>query len=124
VEQFSQLLNVHRVSDVWEIEIHTAEPSVPDPSPSEVEIVIATLDKYKSPCSDQIPAEMVQTGGETLQTEVHKLVNSIWGREELPDQRKESIIVPIYKKGDNSDCSNYLINFIQHFIQYPSFKVK
>jgi hypothetical protein len=26
----------------------------------------------------------------------------------LPDHRKESIIVPIYKKGDKTDCSNYL----------------
>jgi hypothetical protein len=38
---FSQLLNVHRVSDVRQIEIHTAEPLVPDPSPFEVEIAIA-----------------------------------------------------------------------------------
>jgi hypothetical protein len=30
---FSQLLNVRRVSDVRQIEIHTAEPVVPDPSP-------------------------------------------------------------------------------------------
>jgi hypothetical protein len=26
---------------------------------------------------------------------------------ELTDQWKESIIVPIYKKGDKTDCSNY-----------------
>jgi hypothetical protein len=38
---FSQLLNVHRVSDVRQIEIHTAEPLVPDPSPFEVEVAIA-----------------------------------------------------------------------------------
>jgi hypothetical protein len=36
---FSQLLNVHRVSDVGQTEIHTAEPLVPDPSPFEVEKV-------------------------------------------------------------------------------------
>jgi hypothetical protein len=38
---FSQLLNVHRVSDVRQIEIQTAEPLVPDLSPFEVEIAIA-----------------------------------------------------------------------------------
>jgi hypothetical protein len=30
---FSQLLNVHSISDVRQIEIHTAEPLVPDPNP-------------------------------------------------------------------------------------------
>jgi hypothetical protein len=34
---FAQLLNVHRVSDVRQIETHTDEPLVPDPSPFEVE---------------------------------------------------------------------------------------
>jgi hypothetical protein len=36
-------------------------------------------------------------------SEIHKLVNSIWNKEELPEQWKESIIVPIYKKGDKTD---------------------
>jgi hypothetical protein len=43
---FSQLLNVHRVSDVTQIEIHTTEPLVPDPSPSEIDIAIAKLKSY------------------------------------------------------------------------------
>jgi hypothetical protein len=49
-------LNDHRVSDVRKIEIHTAEPLVPDPSPFEVETAIAKLKRYKSPGSDEIPA--------------------------------------------------------------------
>jgi hypothetical protein len=49
---FSQLLNVHNVSDARQIEVHTAEPSVPGPSRLEVEIEIAKLKKYKSPGSD------------------------------------------------------------------------
>jgi hypothetical protein len=42
-KNLSQLLKVHRVSDVRQIEIHTAELLVPDPSPLEVEISIANL---------------------------------------------------------------------------------
>jgi hypothetical protein len=60
---FSQLLNVHNVNDVRQIEVHTAEPLVPGPSRLEVEIDIAKLKKYKSPGSDQIPAELIQAGG-------------------------------------------------------------
>jgi hypothetical protein len=37
---FSQLLNVHKVSDVRQIEIYTADTLVPDPSPFEIEIAI------------------------------------------------------------------------------------
>jgi hypothetical protein len=32
---------------------------------------------------------------------------SVWNEEELPDQWKEFIIVPIYQKDDETDCSNY-----------------
>jgi hypothetical protein len=40
---FSQLLNVHNVSDVRQIEVHTAEPLVSGSSRLEVEIAIAKL---------------------------------------------------------------------------------
>jgi len=42
---FSQLFNVHEVKDVGQAEIYTAEPLVPEPSASEVELAI---DKLKS----------------------------------------------------------------------------
>jgi hypothetical protein len=74
---FSQLLNVHNVSDIRQIEVYTAEPLVPGPSCLEVEIAIAKLKKYKSPGSDQIPAELIQAGGEILLSEIHKLINSV-----------------------------------------------
>jgi hypothetical protein len=53
---FSQLLNVHKVSDFRQIEVHMTEPLVPGSSRLEVEIATATLKKYKSPGSDEIPA--------------------------------------------------------------------
>jgi hypothetical protein len=59
-------LNVYRASDVRQIEIHTAEPLVPDPSPFEVEIAIAKLKRFKSPGGDQIPEEVLQAGSEIL----------------------------------------------------------
>jgi hypothetical protein len=60
---------------------------------------------------------------------IHKLITSIWNKEELPHQWKESIIVPIHKTGDKTDCNNNrwipLLStyFIQNFIKYPSFTV-
>jgi hypothetical protein len=87
--------------------MHTAEPFAPEPSAAEVEVAVGKLKRYKSPGVDQIPSELNQAGGETLCSEVHKLMKLIWNREELPHQWKESIVVPIHRKGDRTDCSNY-----------------
>jgi hypothetical protein len=97
------VIELHKVSDVRQIEIHTAESLVPDPCPLEVEIAIAKLKKYKSPGNDKILAELIQAGGETLQSEIHKLINCIWSKEDLPDQWKESTIVSVYEKGNTTD---------------------
>ena len=50
---------------------------------------------------------MIKAGGRTIRREIHKLIISVWNKEELPDEWKESIIVPKYKKGDKTDCNNY-----------------
>ncbi|KAJ4442490.1 hypothetical protein ANN_04076 [Periplaneta americana] len=106
---FAQLLNVHRPNrnDRDEIEIQTAEPFIPEPTLSEVEIAIENLKKYKSPGIDQIPAELIQEGGSALYSEIYKLVLAIWEKEIVPEQWKESIIVPIFKKGDKTNCGNF-----------------
>jgi hypothetical protein len=60
---FSQILNVQKVSDVGQIEVHMNEPLVPGSSRFDVEIAIAKLKKYKSSSSVQIPAELIQAEG-------------------------------------------------------------
>jgi hypothetical protein len=94
---FSQLLNVHGVSDVRLIEVHTSELTIPDRS----------LSDLQSPGSGQIPVDMIQAGGEILLSAIHIFFNSIWNKEELLDQWKESVSVAIHKKGDKTDCNNY-----------------
>jgi hypothetical protein len=42
-----------------------------------------------------------------LRSEIHKLIRLIWNKEELPHQWRESIVVPINKKRDKTECSNY-----------------
>jgi hypothetical protein len=88
---------VHIIRDVRELEVHIFEPLVPGPSLLRAEIAIAKLEM-----SDQI-----QAGGKSLLSAIHKLINSVWNKEQLPDQWKESINVPIHKKGDKTDCNNY-----------------
>jgi hypothetical protein len=96
-------LNVQGAGGIRQTEIQAAEPSA-----AEVEIAIRKLKRCKAPGSEQIPAEQIQPGGGgILHSEIHKLIILIWNKEELPHQWKELIVVPIHKKGDKTDCSNY-----------------
>jgi hypothetical protein len=65
-ELLSQLFNVHNVSDVRLIEVHSTEPLVPGPSHLELESGIAKLKRYKSPGSDEILTELIQAEGKIL----------------------------------------------------------
>jgi hypothetical protein len=70
---------------------------------------------------DQIPAGLIKAGGRTNCSEIHKLINSIWNKEELPEQWKETIIVPIYKRRVKTDCSIKACQFCQiHTKFYPA----
>jgi hypothetical protein len=86
---FSQILNVHGVSDVRQAEIHTAELLVPEPSALKVELAIEKLKSHKSPGIDQIPAKLIKAGSRTIRCAIHKLIIAIWNKEELTEEWKE-----------------------------------
>jgi hypothetical protein len=52
----------------------------PESRPFEDEIIVTNLRTYKSPKTDQIPAELIQAGVETY-SEIHTLNNSILNKE-------------------------------------------
>jgi hypothetical protein len=83
-------LNVYGAAGVRQTEMLTAEPFVPELSVSEVEVAVGKLRSYKSPGVDQIPAELIEAGGETLHSEIHKLIKLIWN-EELPHQWRSQL---------------------------------
>jgi hypothetical protein len=85
------------------LEIHPAEPLVPEPNALDDEMDSEKPKRHKSPGIDQIPAELITARGMTIHSEIH----SIWNKDEMPDKWKEVITVPIYKKGDKTECSNY-----------------
>ena len=83
---FSQILDVFGVNEVRQTEMHTAEPLVTVPSASEVEVAIEELKRHKSPGIDQTPAELITAGCKTICSDIHKLIISIWNKEELHEE--------------------------------------
>jgi hypothetical protein len=59
---------------------------VAESSALEVKLAIEKLKGHRSPGIDQIPAELIQVGSRKICLDIHKLVNSIWIKEELPEE--------------------------------------
>ena len=83
---FSQIMNIHRIDDVREAEIHTAERLVPEPSVFEVELAIEKLKRHKSPGIDQIKAKLIKAWSRKIRYEICKLIISIWNKKEFPEE--------------------------------------
>lgn len=80
---------------------------VEEPTESETEEVIMIMKNNKSPGANNITAENLKYGGVEIKREVTKLIQEVWRTEMMPDAWKKAVLLPIYKKGDPTDCNNY-----------------
>ena len=90
------------VIDVRQTAIHTAEPLVPEPNTFEFETVIENLKDR----NHQVLIKKQQNSsqrGEEKYAQIHKLINSVQNKQDLPEEWKEWIILPFYKKGSKTD---------------------
>ena len=53
--------------------------------------------RWLSPGVDEIPAQLIKARCRTVSSEIHKLIHSVWNKEELSEEWKMSIIVLIYR---------------------------
>jgi hypothetical protein len=83
---FCQPLKVHGIKDVRQTQMHSVEPLLPKFSSFNVEITIEKLKMYKL------------LGVHEINVLRFTDLYSVWNKEELPQQWKESVIVPIYKR--------------------------
>ena len=111
-EYCSELYNYESCGDNTVLDC--SQPPEEDLQPilrEEVEIAVASLKKGKSAGVDNIPAELVQAGGETM-TEI---CNRIWRTGEWPTPWTQSLIITLPKKGNLQLCQNYrTISLISH----------
>ena len=81
----------------------------------EVEAAVQSLKKEKSAGVDNIPAEMVQAGGEDVITALTTICNRIWQTGEWPTPWTQSLVITLPKKGNLQQCQNYqTISLISH----------
>ena len=75
------------------------------------------LKKGKSAGFDNIPAELVQAGGEDVITALTTICNKIWQTGEWPTLSIQSLVITLPKKGNLQQCQNYKTIIV---ISHPS----
>ena len=99
-EYCSELYNYESCGDNTVLDC--SQPPEEDLQPilrEEVEIAVASLKKGKSAGVDNIPAELVQAGGETMIDVLTEICNRIWRTGEWPTPWTQSLIITLPKKG-------------------------
>ena len=87
----------------------------PPPLRTEVLRAMNQTASHKSPGSDDIPAELFKAGGDATVDRMHRICTALWETGEWPDDWTNSIFIPLPKKGDLRQCSNYrMIALVSH----------
>ena len=73
----------------------------------EVEAAVQSLKKGKSDGVNNIPAELLQAGGEDVINALTTICNKIWQTEEWPTPWIQSLVITLPKKGNLQQCQNY-----------------
>ena len=115
-EYCSELYNYESCGDNAVLDCsHPPEEDLQPILREEVEIAVASLKKGKSAGVDNIPAELVQAGGETMIDVLTEICNRIWRTGEWPTPWTQSLIITLPKKGNLQLCQNYrTISLISH----------
>ena len=83
---------------------------VPDCSPpclDETQLMIDKLKSHKAAGVDEITAEVLKMGGDSVVAWLHEIIVDVWESGKAPPEWKQALIVPLFKSGDAALLDNY-----------------
>ena len=79
----------------------------PDILECEVKWALESITESKSGGGDRIPLELFQILKNDAVKVLHSICQQIWKTHQWPQDWKRSVFIPIPKKGNAKECSNY-----------------
>ena len=79
----------------------------PDILECEVKWALESITTNKASGSDGIPVELFQILKDDAMKVMHSICQQIWKTRQWPQDWKRSVFIPIPKKGNTKECSNY-----------------
>ena len=87
----------------------------PDILECEVKEALGSITTNKASGADGIPVELFQILKDDAVKVLHSLCQQIWKTQQWPQDWKRSLFIPMPKKGNAKECSNYFtIVLISH----------
>ena len=87
----------------------------PDILECEVKWALGSISTNKASGGDGIPAELFQILKDDAVKVLHSICQQIWKTQQWPQDWKREVFIPIPKKGNAKECSNYnTIALISH----------
>ena len=87
----------------------------PDILEREVKWALESITMNKASGGDGIPVELFQILKDDAMEVLHSICQQMWKTQQWPQDWKRSVFIPIPKKGNAKECSNYCTNaFISH----------
>ena len=87
----------------------------PDILECEVKSALGKIPRNKASGGDGIPAELFQILKDDVVKVLHSVCQQIWKTQQWPQDWKMSVFIPVPKKGNAKECSNYhTIALISH----------
>ena len=79
----------------------------PDILECEVKWALESITMNKTSGGDRIPVELFQILKDDAVKVLHSICQQIWKAQQWPQDWKRSVFIPIPKKGNAKECSNY-----------------
>jgi len=79
----------------------------PDILECEVKWALGSITMNKASGGDGIPVELFQILEDDAVKVLHSICQQIWKTQQWPQDWKRSVFIPIPKKGNAKECSNY-----------------
>ena len=79
----------------------------PDILECEVKWALGSITTNKARGADGIPIELFQIFKDDAVKVLHSICQQIWKTQQWPQDWKRSVFIPIPKKGNAKECSNY-----------------
>ena len=101
--------------DLYDPDNHNGMITQPDFLECEVKWALGSITTNKASGDEGIPVELFQILKDDAVKVLHSVCQQIWNTQQWPQDWKSSVFIPISKKGNAKECSNYrTIALISH----------